>query len=359
MPFNITLSLTYRCNSRCKTCNIYKRKSGELTLEEWKKVFKNLGKNILWATISGGEPFLREDLYEIVTALYAYCRPRIINIPTNGILPERIISNVRMIAEHCRSSQIIINVSLDEIDNKHDEIRGIPGNYKKAAETFNGLKLIKLPNLSVGIHTVISKFNVSRIPQIYAHLKKMSPDSYITEIAEEREELQTINSSITPEYNDYAKAVGFLAEMIKKDKFSRISKLTQAFRLEYYRLVKKILKEKRQVICCYAGCASAQISPDGEVWMCCIRAQSCGNLKDAEYDFKRVWMSPDAKEIRKSIMNKTCYCPLANAGYTNMLFSVRSLLKVFANLIGLTQILSAWPADRQNLPDRGGKSKSV
>ena len=265
LPMNLTLSVTYKCNSRCKTCNVYERNVEEFTFEEWQKVFKKIGKAPFWVTISGGEPFLRKDLPDIIKSLYDICRPSIINIPTNGLLNIKIPETVKEITEHCKKSQIVINVSIDDIDEKNDEIRGIKGSYEKAVSTFTSLKFLNIQNLSVGIHTVISKFNVKRIPEIYNHLKAMKPDSYITEIAEEREELNTIGSGITPEYDDYKNAVDFLLEKMKEDDFHKVGKITRAFRIEYYKMVKKVLVEKKQIIPCYSGFASA---PDFSRWRC-------------------------------------------------------------------------------------------
>lgn len=332
-PMNLTLSVSFKCSSRCKTCNIYKKKADELALEEWQKIFKSLGKNPFWVTISGGEPFLRNDLTELVFSLYDNCQPSIINIPTNGLLKDRIPNTVKQIARHCEKSQIVINVSIDEIGNKHDAIRGVPGNYEKAIETFTALRSIDIQNLSIGIHTVISKFNVARIPDIYQHLRALNPDSYITEIAEERNELGTVGACISPEYQDYANAVHFLIDELKNDHFNRVGKITRAFRIEYYRTVERTLKEHRQIIPCYSGFASAQIAPDGDVWMCCIKAESIGNLRDGDYDFRKVWFSNKAESLRQSIRDGECYCPLANASYTNMLHNLKTLYRVTRNFV--------------------------
>ena len=98
-------------------------------------------------------------------------------------------------------------------------------------------------------------------------------------------------------------------------------------------MLNKILKEKRQVIPCYAGIASAQIAPSGDVWMCCIKAESIGNLKKTNYDFTKVWTSKKAWESRQRIKKKECYCPLANAGYTNMLFDLKTVLRAGYNFM--------------------------
>jgi hypothetical protein len=104
--------------------------------------------------------------------------------------------------------------------------------------------------------------------------------------------------------------------------------VTQAFRRQYYEIVKRTLREQRQVIPCMAGVASAQIAPNGDVWTCCIRAQSKGNLREHDYDFGTVWRTGRADELRRSIKAGECYCPLANAAYTNMLVHEPTVMKV-------------------------------
>jgi len=333
LPMNLTFSITNRCNSRCKTCKIYQKKSEELDLEEWRKVFAGLGQSPFWTTFSGGEPFLRSDFFDLVRSLYEQCHPSIINIPTNGLLSDRIPTVVKQISDYCRTSQIVINLSLDEVGENHDAIRGVPGNYEKAAQTFKALKSLGMPNLSVGIHTVISKFNVKRIPNIFENIMTLQPDSYVTEIAEERVELDNVGSEITPDFGEYAAAVDFLGHALENGHLDQVGRMTRALRLEYYSLVKRILREKRQVIPCYAGFASAQIAPDGNVWMCCVKAEPIGNLRKGGYDFSKIWLSEKAKSIRREIKGGKCYCPLANATYTSMLHHLPTLSRVGWNLI--------------------------
>jgi len=104
--------------------------------------------------------------------------------------------------------------------------------------------------------------------------------------------------------------------------------MTQSFRNRYYDIVKQTLVEKRQIIPCLAGLASAQIAPNGDVWTCCIRAESVGNLRDHNYNFRETWSTPKADELRRSIKAGECYCPLANASYTNMLCHIPTLTSV-------------------------------
>jgi MoaA/NifB/PqqE/SkfB family radical SAM enzyme len=334
LPPSVTVSLLYSCNSRCKTCNVYEKSADRFSLEEFERTFASLGNAPFWFTMSGGEPFLRQDIVEICRLAYKYCTPSIINIPTNGSLHTIIPQRVEAILEDCPESELIINVSLDEVGEKHDEIRGFPKSFERAMITYKALKELttRYEHFTLGIHTVISKFNVENLPAVYEELQRLEPDSYITEIAEERVELDTIGAGITPSPEAYGRAIDVLSNQIKRHHFSGVSKTTQSFRLEYYELVKKILARKTQVIPCYAGIVSAQISPQGDVWPCCVRADSMGNLRENDYDFRKIWQSPEAKKIRNSIRRKDCHCPLANAAYTNILCSPISMLKVLAHI---------------------------
>ncbi len=329
LPMNYTVSLLYTCNSRCNTCNIWKKKTRNLSEEEYRKIFRSIGRSPYWITFSGGEPFLRQDIVEIAKAIYEISRPKIINIPTNGLLVSTIVDKTTAIAKACPKTQIIVNISIDGIENQHDEIRNIPGNYKKAISAFHKLKALNLPNLNVGIHTVISKFNVEAFPSIANQLLKLKPDSYITEIAEERVELDTMGSDITPTLISYKSAIDYLIHTIKNDKFKGMNRITMAFRIEYYNLVKRILRDKTQAIPCYSGVASVQISPDGEVWSCCVKAKILGRLRKSDYDFGSIWYAADAELERRSIHRNECFCPLANAAYTNMLMDIPTLFRVF------------------------------
>lgn len=333
LPVNLTVSLTYRCNSRCKTCNIYNRKSDELSQDEYAKIFRSLDRAPYWITFSGGEPFLRRDIEDICILAYEICRPKFINIPTNGILSERIEEGVRRIAGACSDATVIINLSVDALGDRHSEIRGAAGSFEKVMETYRRLRAIDSRNLTLGVHTVISRYNVRDMPQIFRQLKELAPDSYITEIAENRVELMNQSSDIQPSLPEYSAAVDFITEDMQGWNLKGASKIVRAFRKRYYRLVKDILREGRMFIPCYAAYASCQISPEGELWACCMKAEVMGNLRETGYDFRKVWFSENAHQVRKAIKDRNCFCPLANASYTNMLFSLKTIFRVMEEAI--------------------------
>ena len=246
---------------------------------------------------------------------------------------------MEIIKEEAPGTPFTIKPSFDGIEEEHDEIRGIKGNFKKTIETTKRLKELKkeFPNLHVGLGTVVSIFNYDKLPKIAEYVRKLDVDSYINEIAEERSELFTIGSKITPDDKKYKAAIEFFKKEVKRDlkKKNRLTRMTQAFRLVYYDLVVDILKEKRQVIPCYAGLSNFHLTPYGDIWPCCVLgySKSMGNLRDFNYNFKKLWKSKSAKKVRKFIQDKNCACPLANQSYSNIMLDPKSALKVLKNML--------------------------
>jgi MoaA/NifB/PqqE/SkfB family radical SAM enzyme len=353
LPLNLTISVSYRCNSRCKTCNVWQRPNDDFTIEEYEKTFESIGRTPYWFTFSGGEPTLRKDLPAMVGAAYRHCRPGIINIPTNGIQDKIIPGRVEQVLQAAPGSDVIINLSLDGVGEKHDQVRGVKGNFERAMRTYAGLKALKerYKNFTLGVHTVISNFNIDEFDTIHKFVREdLKPDQFISEIAEERVELDTVGMGITPPYEKYKPVIERLQEDIRAERAQGVARITQAFRDRYYDTVKRTLVEKRQIIPCMAGIASAQIAPNGDVWTCCIRAESVGNLREHNYDFTATWTTAKANEMRRSIKAGECYCPLANASYTNMLCHVPTMTSV-ALEVGKGSLISM-------LPRKGGKAIS-
>jgi len=338
LPVNLTVSVTYSCPSRCATCDIWQKKVDDLSVDEYGRIFPTLQKVPVWVTLSGGDQFVRGDFDEIVRLVRTQIEPRIINIPMNGVITERIFRLLPKIAEYSVGAQLVLNLSVDEIGVAHDRIRGSERNFEKiklVADLIHDLKK-SYPHVVLGVHTVISKLNVARIPEIEREARAIfRPDSYIAEVAEKRVELKTTEKDITPDPADYRRAVQHLRNAIKAHRSTHpVARLVESLRLEYYELSARILEEQRQVIDCYAGWASAQLAPDGHVWGCCVRAESVGNVREHEYDFAAVWFGPAADEFRRSVRAHECACPLANASYTNLLLDSPSLARVAGHLVG-------------------------
>ncbi len=336
MPSNCAYSVTNMCNSRCRTCNIwrkYREKPGlalnEMTTEQWMKTWKSIGKTTfcIW---TGGEPFLRRDAYELLMGVYEYNKPRILTICTNGSLPKRVGGVLdRFLGDVSRDMDITVNISLDGIGKRHDEIRGLPGSWKRMLETGRVIRRLQkkygYPNLC--FHTVVSKWNVRDVPGIYRYVvRNLRPDVYIMEPAEPRHELGTIGSDMLPSRGDLSRVFRVYSSG------KNVTRLTDVVRRIY---IDRYIKDKG--LPCYAAFNHVQVVPDGGVWPCCILAGAMplGNLHDTYFDFRRVWFSKKADEIREKIRKKAsplCRdCYLAVAANTsipqNLLLTARYFLR--------------------------------
>lgn len=343
-PITLTFSVTNRCQSRCKTCKIWEiyrkepdKRFTELALDEIEKTFKSL-KNIYFFNVSGGEPFLRGDLPEIIELASIHLEPAIYHIPTNALAPDRIEKQTSRILEiiikNTPDSILTVKPSLDGLEDLHDQIRGVKDNFKKVEDTTKRLLGLshQHDNLLIELGTVISKNNVERLEPLIDYVHSLGVQSYRHEIAEERFEFKNFGDGIAPSEEDYLRLIKFFKrktlDSLRNNK-KKYTKITELLRIIYYDLAYEIVSKKKQVIPCYAGITNIHLDPYGEVWCCCVKGDelSLGNIRDFDYDISSIINSKHAKSIRESIKRKECYCPLANQAYSNILLNPVYLLK--------------------------------
>lgn len=342
-PMTLTYSVTAACQSRCKTCQIGAmfcqdptRPEKDLSLEEIEKIFKSM-KPVYFFNMSGGEPFMRKDLPEIVELACKYLKPRVIHTPTNAILSDRIIENTEKIINIVRAYDptvpVTVKPSIDGVGDKHDEIRGVKGNFKCLLKTIEGLKKLeeKYDNFHLELGTVISNYNINDLDEIEDFVHSLGVESYRNEVAECRTEFFNLQDPITPPADVYQRLIKDFSRKVEENigKKKKLARTTEAMRVVYYDLASRILKEKRQVIPCYAGVSNVHINYDGGVWPCCVLGydQQMGSLREYDYDFQKLWQSKKAQEVRKYIRGKNCACPLANQAYSNELMHFPTLFK--------------------------------
>lgn len=342
-PMTLTYSVTAACQSKCKTCQIGAmfcqdptRSQKDLKLDEIEKVFKSM-KPVYFFNMSGGEPFMRDDLPEIVELACKYLKPRVVHTPTNAILSDKIVRDteriVRVVRDYDSSVPVTVKPSIDGIGEKHDEIRGVKGNFMCLLKTIEGLKKLeeRYDNFHLELGTVISNFNINDLDEIEDFVHSLGVESYRNEVAECRAEFFNLSDPITPPADVYRRLIRDFAKKVENNisKKKKLARTTEAMRVVYYDIAGKILDEKRQVIPCYAGVSNVHINYDGGVWPCCVLGydQEMGNLRDYDYDFQKLWSSRKAKEVRKYIRDNNCACPLANQAYSNELLHLPTLIR--------------------------------
>lgn len=152
---NGTVIVTYRCNARCTMCNRYKapsRPDEEISLETIRKLPK-----MYFTNITGGEPFIREDLPDIVRELYKKS-DRIV-ISTNGYFTDRIIALAEEFPE------VGIRVSIEGLEQTNNEIRGLPDGFNRGYNTLK--KLVEMKHPDVGFGMTVQDRNAPDLVPLY------------------------------------------------------------------------------------------------------------------------------------------------------------------------------------------------
>lgn len=143
----VAVHVTYDCNQRCKTCDIWainrdnpELRKQEVTLEEFKK-FCEANPSILWMCLTGGEPYLKKDLKGFIDACCSIPELKLISISTNGAVPEKIEDDVRhFMKSKRRDVTLATQVSFEGPEELHDEISGTPVSFRRALDTLGRLK---------------------------------------------------------------------------------------------------------------------------------------------------------------------------------------------------------------------------
>lgn len=160
LPIDCVLATTYNCNARCVMCDIWKIKGfPELPVAE----FAKLPPTLRDVNISGGEPFLRPDLPEIIAMVTKTCPKARIVISTNAFLTDLVVKQMKKILKI--KPDIGVAISIDGMDEMHDEMRGIPGGFRKDMETLRQLKELGMTNLRLGF--TITERNVKHLKRVY------------------------------------------------------------------------------------------------------------------------------------------------------------------------------------------------
>ncbi len=165
-PTQATFLCTNYCNSRCNWCNSWKLDSpNELTIEEIDKIFSNLYDfGIRMIYLSGGEPLVRKDIFEIIDCLSRKGFELILT--TNGLL-----LNEKNIRKLIRYKNLHMNVSLDTLDKDlYKKIRGVDA----LDLVLRNLKRIKrlYPKYPLRITMTVSKINYEEVDKVFDFCKK-------------------------------------------------------------------------------------------------------------------------------------------------------------------------------------------
>lgn len=279
---NGTVIVTYRCNARCTMCNRYKapsRPEEEISVETIRKL-----PPMYFTNITGGEPFIREDLKEIVRELYKKS-DRIV-ISTNGFFTDRIV-------ELCKEfPQVGIRISIEGLEQTNNDIRGLEDGFNRGCETLKILKKMGMTDVGFGM-TVQDKNAPDLVP-----LYRLS-DELDMEFA-----TASLHNSF---YFVENKNIIHDRPMVAKNFEQLINALLRSnspkkwFRAYFnHGLIRYIYGQKR-LLPCDMSFDTFFIDPYGDVMPCngTLDKEVMGNLNTQTWE--ALWNSPEAEAVRRKV----------------------------------------------------------
>lgn len=321
---------TSRCNMTCSHCFYHdslNKKVNELNLEEIDKFTKTMDP-LLHLILTGGEPYIRDDIDKIAKIFCYNTRVPIISIPSNGFFKDRMLKQISHIMEWCPELVLNQQISIDGLYEEHDKIRGIKGCFNKAIDTIGSLKELqkKYNRINIGTIATFTSQNqhnfINIIKGIYDIAK---PDNIaINLVRGSPREKVNLNLDI----NLYKEAVKFRNNLFYSKKMTGLSrfkgnKLATAARIILNEKTEKIYETNEYQMPCYAGNLSGVMYPEGQVHPCEIldASHQIGNIRDFDYDFRKLWLSQKAKDEVKWIRGTNCFCTHECFNTVNILFN--------------------------------------
>ena len=326
--YKLNIAATRSCNSKCLTCYIWKDSDSpvpDLTLDDFISLFKK--NKIFWVSLTGGEPFFREDLYEIANAAIKYSGTKILNIATNGILTTKITADTRniLLTHGSKLLKMAVTVSLDGTAEVNNHIKGA-ASFDQALKTFFALRELEqeFKNFKVYISTNISKYNIDNIPLFLAFCAKnniLTTDVHLTFTrlsSYYSNELATDLLSVNQEYN--FKLNKIIDSFIQQKKHNVID----LFERIYLRLYKNYIETLKCPLNCKSGIASLFINNNGDILPCLYFNQKLGNIIDLNYNLEKLQDTKYFTEVRALISQKKCpNCWIACEAFQTILSNFR------------------------------------
>ena len=303
------LFVTNRCNLDCKMCFYTAREQRpELTVEEIRKLAISMPPQ-WYLMFTGGEPFVRADLPEVVAPFYDRGAANL-HISTNCTYHDRTLAGIRQIATYAREARVIVVTSVDGPPDVHDRIREKAGIFRVTEATVRSLLRLRqhLPNLTVNANFTFSALNQDVWRETFEYLRNDWAANAInmglvrgrTKVPEAR--------TFDPE--KYREASEYLIRTNRRGYFGFPSASLARFKeAEQAQLIYKITTgnipaDHR----CLAGRVFHVITETGDVYPCEMLDRKIGNLREVDMNFNALWKSEEAREITAFIDRRTCLC---------------------------------------------------
>ncbi len=335
---SVFLFVTSTCNSLCRTCFYWDElnQGRDLSFEQIERVSRTAPPfHKLW--ISGGEPFLRKELADILEIFYTNNGVRHVNLPTNGLLPQKVDAVITLLLERCPELTIDLNFSLDGLANTHDAIRGVPNNFQQTVATMEmaAAKWGGERRLRRNVVSCVTAENYRELVELgLKMLREHEPDGHYFEIIRgnpmdsalkqmDREELKRLHRKLMWFHERYAQRLfAHLAtpwrQMARAYYLGHIKFHFDLHEINHY-------GNKAWPMACTAGQTTIVIDHDGHFRSCELRSK-LGRLQDFDFNLTAALESEQMRAEIADIPKAQCWCTHSCWIHSSAKFSPKVLL---------------------------------
>jgi MoaA/NifB/PqqE/SkfB family radical SAM enzyme len=298
-PHAVSFEITHRCIARCIMCNIW-RLSGEtdLPMGDWVRLISSpLFSDLRELDVTGGEPFLREDLLELIEGV-SHLRDdnlqalKSIAITTNGFLTGRVLECTEKMLNLLRPKGIdlVMVCAMDAIGPIHDRIRNFKDGWSKVNKTIQGLREIRSsdPSLVIGLKTTILPQNVDQLENIARYAEENGLFTIISPCIITENRYRNVDRS-----NDLAFSKEAIEKMIRFYESDHFQWNFHRDQLLHYFRTGVMTKP------CSAGFNYLFIRFNGDVYLCPLIKIKLGNFKETKIE--ELFFSKEASRFRKKV----------------------------------------------------------
>jgi len=305
-PIKLNFVVTYKCNQKCLTCNIWKKTiDEEMCLEEIELFFqKNPGFN--WIDLTGGEIFSRKDITKIIQTIINNCNNLyLLHFPTNGTYHREVCQA----ADYLINSPIpltIVTVSIDGNSEMHNKVRGMDKAFELAVKTFQELKKKTSNNFKVFIGLTLSKYNVQDFDEIFEKMASEIPGLEYNDIhinlAHTSSHFYDNSEDVLMSPLDQSNIIKAITRKTQEQKIGIIKFLESRFQA----LAVKYSQNNKNPATCQSLSSSVFLDSKGFLYPCITWDKQLGNIKDYKYSLHDFFSAPEKTIERDKIVNGDC-----------------------------------------------------
>jgi len=308
-PLCLTFFVTSACNGRCPHCLAAGRPATaepELSPAEATRIARSAGR-IFNLLVSGGEPFLRNDLVELLTPFYDSSRVRQITIPTNGSLPDRVEAMAGRLAAACPRAKVNVRLAVDGPPETHDRIRGIPGGFELLMESARRVEALarRHPNLWLEMCFTLSTLNQEDYPRLLAELDRrgveLTPFVLLCRPPTAEPEVWRVPMDSYRRAQDARRQrVLRVAAGAPRSRLPLFERVMMAYVEETASRVERVAEDPDYRWRCSAGRLALVVDEVGTVYPCETSWEPLGRLRELDYDLGRVLAGEPLRAFREA-----------------------------------------------------------